>query len=356
MTVSIAMGGMFGDEGKGKVISYLALHDNPAIVARAGVGPNAGHSVYLDGKKYKIREIPSGFVNPKARLLIGAGVLIDPNVTLQEIEECRVKGRLGIDGRCTVILPEHIERDKGSEHLSKNVKSTGTGCGPANEDRVKRVAKLVRDVPELRGYVTDVAKEVNEAVDRGKDVLIEGTQGSALSLYYGTYPYVTSKDTNASTFAADVGLGPTRINRIYVVFKAYMSRVGGGPFPTKLAQDNIQKFPVFRALYNSAEKKGDVNETIAEALGERGTVTGRLRQIGYFDYELARYSLMLNGTKDMVITCIDKLFPAAAGCRDYKDLPPDAKAYLKDIEKKSGGKIVLISTGPNPEDTIDLRA
>jgi adenylosuccinate synthase len=355
MTVSIALGGMYGDEGKGKVISYLAVNDDPSIVARAGVGPNAGHTVYRDGKKFKIREIPTGFVNPNTRLLIGAGVLINPEITLKEIKEAQIEDRIGIDGRCTVITQDHIDRDKKSEHLSKTVKSTGTGCGPANEDRVKRVAKLVKDEPSLAKFVTDVAVEVNEAVDKGDFLMIRRPPRSTLSLYYGTYPYVTSKDTNASTFAADVGLGPTKIDNVYLAFKAYMSRVGAGPFDTYVDESNINKHPVLKRIYDEAEKMGSVNETLAEYFDEKGTVTGRLRKVGSFDYKLAKYSLMLNGTKDMVVTCLDKLFPETVGVTDYGKLSSESKAYLDDLAKKSGGKIVMISTGPNPEDMVDLR-
>ena len=219
MTCSILVGGAWGDEGKGKCITYLCDKDKPTVIARAGVGPNAGHSVVLNGEKYGLRLIPSGFVQTGAKLLIGAGVLVNPDVffsELSDLDKYDVKSRTFIDPRCSIITEEHQERDKGSEHLFKKIGSTGSGCGPANSDRVMRTAKMAKDIPELEDYLMDVSLECNERIDEGEDVFIEGSQGFGLSLYYGTYPFVTSKDTTASTFAADVGVGPTKIDEVTI--------------------------------------------------------------------------------------------------------------------------------------------
>ncbi len=357
--VTVIVGGQFGDEGKGKIISYIATKDKPKIIARAGIGPNAGHTVYKNGKRYALRMIPCGFVNDRARLLIGAGVLVDPKVLLKEIKETKTKGRCFVDKRCAIIEQKHRDLDSSNKHLSEIIGSTKTGCGPANADRVYRTVKLAQDVPELKGYVTDVPLELDEAINKGEKVLIEGTQGFALSLYYGTYPFVTSKDTSASTIAADVGVGPTKIDDVMVTFKAYITRVGGGPLRTEINAGNIKKHVLWSNLLKKAKKDGidkrDVNTTLAEYLDEKGTVTGRYRRVGNFDFELAKYSIMVNGATQLAVTCLDKLFPECFGVRGFEELSNNAKSYLKNIEKKLGLKASLISTGPDINHMIDLR-
>lgn len=336
MTCSILVGGAWGDEGKGKCITYLCSNYKPSIIARAGVGPNAGHSVEFNGEKYGLRLTPSGFVHTDAKLMIGAGVLVNPDVLYKEFDDLakyNVKERMSIDSRCAIITEDHMDRDKSSEHLAKKIGSTGSGCGPANSDRVMRTINLARDYPELEEYITDVSLEVNEAINDGEEVFIEGSQGFALSLYYGTYPFVTSKDTTASTFAADVGVGPTKVDEVIDVFKAYISRVGEGPFPTEMTQEE-------------AESRG---------LEEYGVVTGRRRRIGYFDMELAKESCRINGATQIALTCVDRLYPDCARTQDYNDLSAETKAFINDIESETNVPVTIISTGPDLKDTIDLR-
>jgi adenylosuccinate synthase len=330
----IIAGGQWGDEGKGKVVAYLALKDKPKIIARAGVGPNAGHTVHYRGKTYGLRQIPSGFVYEGARLLIGPGVLVNPEVVLKELEMTGTADRFGVDGRCTVIERSHIEQDMKSEYFQKKIGTTGTGCGPANVARVSRTAKLVEEVPELRPYLTDVPKEVNDSIDRGELVFVEGSQGFGLSLIHGTYPYVTSKDTTAATFAADVGIGPTKVDEVMLIFKAYTSRVGLGPFPTEISQEK-------------AEELGIV---------EFGTVTGRRRRIGLFDFQLAKRAVMINGATQLTVTNLDRMFKGATKVQRWGDLPSDAKDYVTKIEEELGVPVTLISTGSDIEDIIDLRS
>jgi len=336
MTCNILVGGGWGDEGKGKCITYLCYNDNPDIIARAGVGPNAGHSVEFHGDKYGLRMIPSGFVHKDARLLVGAGVLVDPEVFLYELDylnKYEVKRRTFADYRCAIIEQDHKDRDQASDYLSKKIGSTGTGCGPANSDRVMRVAKLAGEVDKMGGYTTDVPLEVNNALDEGRDVFIEGSQGFGLSLYYGTYPFVTSKDTTSSTAAADVGVGPTRIDDVIVVFKSYITRVGEGPFKTEMSQED-------------AEKMG---------IEEYGTVTGRRRRVGLFDMDLAKESCMINGATQIALTCVDRLFPQCERVKDYSKLNAETKKFIDEIEGETGVPVTIISTGPDLEDTIDLR-
>ncbi|MBE8539053.1 adenylosuccinate synthetase [Geoglobus acetivorans] len=333
MSATIVVGGFWGDEGKGKIIAHIAHSDKPKVIARGGVGPNAGHTVEFDGKSFGIRMIPSGFVYGDAKLLIGAGVLVNPEVFLNEVKMLNVEERARIDYRCAIIEPKHIEADKSSEHLAGKIGSTGSGCGPANADRVMRVARLAKDVVELQPFLTDVPLEVNETIDSGEFVLIEGSQGFALSLYYGTYPYVTSKDVSASSIAADVGVGPTKIDDVVVVFKTFPTRVGSGPFPTEMSQEE------------------------AESLGivEYGTVTGRRRRVGWWDPELARYSAMINGATQIAITGIDRLDKECYGVTEWGKLTPKAKEFVERVEDDTGVPVTLISTGPSLEQIIDLR-
>jgi len=330
----IVAGGQWGDEGKGKIVGYLALHDKPKIVARAGVGPNAGHTVYSRGKKFGLRQLPCGFVYEGARLLIGPGVLINPEVVLKEVELTGAGDRLGVDRRCAVIESSHIEQDRTSTHLKGKIGTTGTGCGPANVARVNRTAKLAGEIPEFERFLTDVPQEVGDALRGGESVLVEGSQGFGLSLIHGTYPYVTSKDTSASTLAADVGVGPTSVDDVILVFKAYVSRVGSGPFPTEMTQEE-------------AERLGIV---------EYGTVTRRRRRIGKFDFELAKRAVMINGATQLTITCLDRLFKGSSGVRSYGQLPADAKAFIERIEGALKVPVALISTGRELESVIDRRS
>lgn len=336
MTCTIVVGGQWGDEGKGKIISYLCEKDKPSIVARGGVGPNAGHSVEVNGEKYGIRMVPTGFPNKSSKLAIGAGVLVDPEVLLKEIEmldKFNIKDRLIIDKNCGIIEEKHKEMDKSNSHLSKEIGSTGTGCGPANVDRAMRILKLAKDVEVLKPFLGDVSDAVNDALDKNENVLIEGTQGTLLSLYYGSYPYVTSKDTTASSFAADVGVGPTKVDEVVVVFKSYPTRVGEGPFPTEMSIEESEKL----------------------GLVEYGTVTGRRRRIGFFDFELAKRVCRLNGATQIAITCLDKYDKECYGITNYDDLTEKGKSFIKEIEEKVGIPVKLISTGPELHQTIDLR-
>jgi adenylosuccinate synthase len=333
MSCTIIVGGFFGDEGKGKIVAHIAHQDRPTIISRGGVGPNAGHTVLVGEKEYGVRMVPSGFVYEDARLFIGTGVLVDPRVFLRETEVLGVSGRVFVDHRCGIIEEDHIVRDKGSEHLSKKIGSTGTGCGPANMDRVNRTGRQAKDVPELAPYLIDVPLELNTAMDRGENIILEGTQGFGISLYFGTYPFVTSKDTSASQIAADNGVGPTRIDDVIVVFKAYPTRVGEGPFSTEMSRADSD----------------------ARGIQEFGTVTHRQRRIGEWDGKMARYSAMVNGCTQAAITGIDRVDEACAGVTDYSKLTKKAKAFLDHAEDEIGRPITIVSTGPELSQIIDMR-
>lgn len=330
MTVTIICGGQYGDEGKGKIVSYLAQNTKVRAFARAGTGPNAGHTVVVDGTTYKLQLVPSGFFNEESISYIGAGMLINPKIFLKEVEKTGLEGRIFVDSHTGIIEENHIQRDKGSKHLREVVGSTGTGCGPANEDRAKRVLKLAKDIPELSKYICNVSDELNNIIENGQNVIIEGSQATFLSLIHGTYPFVTSKDVTASTFAADVGIGPTKIDEVIVVFKVYVTRVGTGPLAGELSPSEI-------------EDRG---------WQEYGTVTGRLRRAAPFDFELARKAVRLNGATSIALTKLDILYPELSGKQDHSSIPEEALEFIEKIEDSCGVRVKFLSTGPNAKDMI----
>ncbi len=217
--------------------------------------------------------------------------------------------------------------------MKSEIGTTGTGCGPANAERANRSIKLAEEINELEEYITDVPSKVNTAIENGEEVLIEGSQGFGLSLYFGTYPYVTSKDVTASSLAADVGVGPTNIDEVILVLKAYISRVGSGPFPTEISHEE-------------AEKRG---------IAEYATVTGRKRRIGEFDFELAKRSARINSATQLAITNVDRLFEGNDKIKQYEELTEEAQNFIGKVEKKLDIPVTLVSTGPDTKDTIDLR-
>ena len=332
MTSTVVVGGFFGDEGKGKIISYLALKDNPSIVVRGGAGPNAGHTVKDGDRTYKIRMLPSGFLNKKSKVMIGPGVVINPDVLLKEINDFDVSNRAFVDRNCGVIEQNHlIEDSKG--RLKETIGSTGSGTGPANAERAMRTLKLAKEIDSLSSYLEDVPTAVNVALDSNENVLVEGTQGTHLSLWHGTYPYVTSKDVTASAICSDIGLGPKKVDEVMVVFKSYVTRVGTGPMENELTPE----------------------ETSKKGWDEVGTVTGRQRRAAEFDFNLARKAIMLNSATQIAITKLDVLFPDCANKISLDSLNTEAKSFIKKIEQNLNVPVTLIGTGPNVNDVIDIR-
>jgi adenylosuccinate synthase len=333
MTTTVIVGGFWGDEGKGKIISYLAYAYNPTIIARGGVGTNAGHTVVFNGKEFGLRMIPSGITSKSARLLIGAGVLVDPEVFLKEIKETKCDDRIGIDFQAGIIEEEHRKMDQQNKHLSGKIGSTGSGCGPANMARAKRTLQLAKDIEELQPYLTDVSKEVNDAITAGDNVILEGTQGTMLSLFHGTYPFVTSKDVSASQICSDVGVGPTKVDEVVLVLKAFMTRVGKGPMPGTLTEEEMKE----------------------RGWAEFGTVTGRARRSAPIDFDIARKAVRLNGATHIALTKLDIIFPSCAKVQSFDKLPAEAKQFVKKIEQETGVPVILIGTGPEAKSIIDVR-
>lgn len=332
MPCTVVVGGFFGDEGKGKIISYLALKDNPSIVVRGGAGPNAGHTVKDGDKTYKIRMLPSGFLNKKSKVMIGPGVVINPEVLLKEVNDFNVNGRAFIDKNCGIIEEHHLSEDSKGR-LKEKIGSTGSGTGPANAERAMRTLKLAKEIESLSSFIIDVPNSVNSALDSQENVLVEGTQGTHLSLFHGTYPYVTSKDVTASAICSDIGLGPKKVDEVLVIFKSYVTRVGTGPMDNELTPE----------------------ETSQKGWSEVGTVTGRQRRAAEFDFDLARRAIMLNSATQIAITKLDVIFPDCANKTSFDSLNDEAKTFIKKIEEKLNVPVTLIGTGPQVNDVIDIR-
>jgi adenylosuccinate synthase len=329
----VTIGGFYGDEGKGKVIAYLAINDNYNLAARGGVGPNAGHTFVQNNKEYKVRMLPSAVLNKDTKLLIGAGVLVEPNTLLKEINTFDAIDRTFIDFQCGIIEQHHPERDKKDDHLKETIGTTGTGTGPANADRALRKLKLAKDIPEVALFLEDISNSINYSIDNKENVLIEGTQGTFLSLYHGMYPFVTSKDVTASAICSDVGVGPKKIDDVLIVFKSYVTRVGEGPLANEIGT-------------KEAKEKNWL---------EFGSVTGRERRAAPFDFNLAKKSIRINSATQIALTKLDIIFPECKGIKEYSKLTKEATKFIENIESEAGIPVTIIGTGAEINDTIDRR-
>ncbi|EZQ03069.1 MULTISPECIES: adenylosuccinate synthetase [Acidianus] len=330
--LSLLVGGFYGDEGKGKIASYLAIRDSPEIIVRTG-SINAGHTVVYNGEKWKIRIIPSGFLSKTTTLMLAPGSLTSLEEFFKEIKITDTENRIFIDRHVGIITQKEIQDERTDENLIKNVGSTGQGVGYAESRRVLRVLKLAKDYVELEKFLTDVPESVISALGKGKDVQVEGTQGTFLSLYHGEYPFVTSRNTTSSGILSEVGIGPKYVNEVIVVFKAFVTRVGNGYLEGELSPDEADKL----------------------GLVESGTVTGRRRRVAPFNIKLAKESVKINSATQVAITKIDSIFKDSYRVREYQKLPSEAKRWLDDVENELGVPITLIGTGEDTLDIIDLR-
>ncbi len=330
--LTIVVGGFFGDEGKGKVVSYLSLADRVKVGVRCG-SVNAGHTVVMDGKIWKLRIVPSAFVNPTAKLLIAPGALVRLDVLMEELAATGCDGRLFLDPNTGVIEEIHVKREASDALLRGRIGSTLQGVGAAMSDRVLRRLRLAKDFKRLSGMLTDVPGVIHDAIKRGDNVLVEGTQGTYLSLYHGTYPYVTSRDTTASAFASEAGIGPKDVDEVIVVFKAYVTRVGGGPLEGELSADEVAR-------------RGWV---------ERASVTGRLRRVAPFNLSLAKRAVMINSATQAAITRVDALDREAYGVREWLKLPASVRRWVEEVEDAIGVPVTIIGTGPEVRSVVDRR-
>ena len=421
MSGLVLLGAQWGDEGKGKVTDYLG--EMADVVIRYQGGNNAGHTVVVGEEEFKLRLIPSGILNPKAICVIGNGVVIDPNVLLKEIKYLQEKGvdtsGLRISERAHVIMPYHIAIDTYDEEAKgeKKIGTTKNGIGPCYSDKYNRIGIRIADLidkevfaerlkstleiknnllvkfygkepmdyqeifdkyslmaEEIKGYVTDTSYLVDEALKAGKKVLFEGAQGTLLDIDHGTYPYVTSSNPIASYAAVGVGVGVQNINSVLGIAKAYTTRVGEGPFPTELFDED-------------GAKMRDIGH-------EFGTVTGRARRCGWIDTVMLRYAIRLSGINGLALMKLDVMdslakvkicthyecdgervetFPCSlkklAKCKpvyveldgwqcdtskakSYDELPANAKKFIETIEEYTNVPIKLVAVGPKRDQTI----
>ena len=251
----------------------------------------------------------------------------------EELDKTESERRIGVDYQCPIVEERHKMQEKNSEHLSKKVGSTKSGVGACNAERALRMVRLARQIQQLQPYTCDTVSEIHEALSKNRSIMVEGTQGTFLSLYHGTYPYVTSKDVTASQACADVGIGPTQVNDVVVIFKSYVTRVGEGPLDGQL----------------------DRNEVLKRGWMEHGTVTGRERRAAPFDFKLAKRAVELNGATQIALTKIDVLFPETKGKRDLTELSKEARQFISKVEAETTIPVSLIGTGPSEQDMIDLR-
>jgi adenylosuccinate synthase len=417
----VLLGAQWGDEGKGKATDILG--DKVKYVVRYQGGNNAGHTVVIGDQKYALHLLPSGILTPTCIPVIGNGVVIDPAVLLEEIRGLNERGvntsNLKISTNAHLITPYHRTIDKVSERFLGKAKigTTGRGIGPAYADKINRIGIRVQDLFDpsilrqkiegalrdknqvlikvfnrkgieiddvlreyleyaeiLRPYVTDTSLLLNQALDKGETVLLEGSQGTLLDVDHGTYPFVTSSNPTAGGASTGSGIGPTRISRVIGIVKAYTTRVGSGPFPTELFDDDGEK--------------------LRSVGGEFGTTTGRSRRTGWYDAPIARYAVRINGLTDFFLTKLDVLtgwekipvcvayeidgkrveeVPSSQSdfhhakpiyeylpgwsediskARKISDLPTNAQNYVKFLEEISGAPMSAIGVGPGRDDTI----
>ncbi|MHB1168780.1 MAG: adenylosuccinate synthase [Longimicrobiales bacterium] len=417
----VVVGAQWGDEGKGKIVDVLAAH--VSVIARYQGGANAGHTVHVGDDEFVLHQIPSGILYDDTRCLLGNGVVFDLEQFFQELDALHERGihaepQIGISGRAHLLLEHHKALDRAHERKRGDAKigTTGKGIGPAYEDKIARAgvrAADLMDVDRARRLIiaaaeraneklraagaetvdanaiaertlafrerilpllTDTGLEIEQALHRGERVLLEGAQGAMLDVDHGTYPYVTSSSTTAGGAATGVGIGPTRIDSVLGVVKAYTTRVGSGPLPTELTDE--------------------LGERLREIGGEYGATTGRPRRCGWFDAVVVRYAALVNGLTGLALTKLDVLdefdeirictgyradgkeyehFPydfgvldrvepiyetfqgwksSTSDARTIADLPPRALEYVHRLEELTGVPVAFVSVGTRREQII----
>ena len=424
MPAIVIVGAQWGDEGKGKATDLLG--DSVDYVVRYQGGNNAGHTVVIGDESYALHLLPSGVLSPAVTPVIGNGVVIDPGVLIEEIAGLQARGvscnRLLISANAHLIMPHHRALDRVTERFlgTARIGTTGRGIGPTYSDKVARVGIRAQDLfdpgifgqklelvlreknqvltkvynrrgidaaavaaeylgyaQRLKPYLADTGLVLNNALDEGKVVLLEGAQATLLDVDHGTYPFVTSSSPTAGGACAGSGIGPTRISKVIGIVKAYTTRVGAGPFPTELRDAQ--------------------GEWLRKTGGEYGVTTGRERRTGWFDAVVARYATRVNGITDYFLTKLDVLSGLAkvpvcvaydvAGTRydeipmtqtdfhhavpvyeyldgwwedisaakEFSDLPRNARDYVMAVEEKIGAPIAAVGVGARRDQTLELR-
>lgn len=348
--VDVVIGGQYGSEGKGNVAFHIASEYD--VLMRVG-GPNAGHMVPTEPSPYTHRLLPSGtLANPSALLLIGPGATLDLTVLLAEIADCGVEaGRLFIDPLAMII--EHEDR-VAEKQMKKDIGSTGKGGGAAAARRimgrsttVKPAVRMARDVQELAAFVKPVTDVLESSFRAGKLVLLEGTQGTLLSIFHGFYPWVTSRDTTTAACLSEAGIGPHRLRRVLMVVRTYPIRVGNPPESSSGRMSQEVDWDVI------AQRSG-LDETKLRS-NEKGSVSGSKRRVAEFDWELLRRAAELNGATDIALTFADYLDARNGNARRFDQLTTETIHFVDEIERVGGAPVSLIFTGFDSRSMIDRR-
>jgi adenylosuccinate synthase len=348
--VDIIIGGQYGSEGKGNIVSYLAPEYD--ILIRVG-GPNAGHKVYgPDGVKFTHHQLPSGTLSaPRAQILIGPGAVLNMDKLLDEIAACKVDvERLKIDPQAMIISEADILEERKKGGLVQRIGSTGQGVGVATARRIRERhgnVLLAKDAQHLRPYISPTLEHLELAYARGMRVLLEGTQGTALSIYHGNYPHVTSRDTTASGTMSEAGIAPKRVRRVIMTSRTYPIRVAdpksgtSGPMSQPLSWAEI------------ARRSGLNLSRLRKA--ERTSTTNRRRRVAEFDWALLQRAALLNGATDIALTFVDYIHADNQHARRFEQLTPATMRFVEEVERVSRAPVSLISTRFHPRCIIDRR-
>jgi adenylosuccinate synthase len=322
----------WGDAGKGKFSAFLSMKEDAAGCVRAGIGPNAGHSIYVGGNLIKARLLPLGFMCPTTKLYIGPGVAVDPSVFLSEVTQTATQGRAFIDYRCPVILEEHKEREKNDPQL-KEIDSTMSGAGAARADYIMRRGKRVESVESLKPYLTDAVEECNRIATTGT-LIVEGAQATFLSLYLSNrYPYTTSDNCTTAALADDIGLNWKLIEKVLLLVKCLPTAVGNGPLPNEMTKDEI----------------------LQSGLAEYGVNTGRFRRrVRSIDSSLLKYSVMLNGPTEIALTYCDQYDLEMRDCMDESRITKKMRELISQVELWAGTRVSYLETGKDFRSILPL--
>lgn len=335
MPATIVVDAFWGDSGKGKTTAHLARKLDASLAVRAGVGTNAGASFTLDdGTLVKHRQLPTAWVNPRTRLAVGPGVLVNPEILADEVQRFAVADRTLVDPRCGVITPDDLAEDAADPFLREVVGTSRSGVGPARARYVNRKAQRAADLPELASLVGDVAHEANTRSAAGEVVLVESAQGMQLSLSLSfEYPCTTVKNCTSAAAIDDVGLSWRQVGDVVLVVKALPTRVGEGPLPYEMPHE----------------------EAVARGIAEYGVNTGRpRRKASRIDPDLLGYATMVNGPTQIALTFADHLDPAVKGARTADRLTPTVRRVIDEVEQVTGCPVTMVDTGPLLGDMIDL--
>jgi len=344
--VDVYVGGQYGSEGKGHIISYVAREYQ--VLVRVG-GPNAGHKVYMDGGAVTHHQLPSGTLRTDAKLLIAPGAVLNIELLLREVAQCRVPvDRLVIDPQTMIITKEDISSEAA---LQKMIASTKQGVGFATARKIRergRKVMLATDHKQLRPYTGSVWEELEKAYSAGKRVLLEGTQGTGLSIHHGSYPYVTSRDTTVAGCLSEAGIPPSRVRKIVMVCRTYPIRVQNpakgtsGPMSREIGWPEISRrsgIPLAKLIKT-----------------EKTSTTNRDRRVGEFDWALLRKAAAINGPTDIALTFADYLHKANEDARRFEQLHPDDIQFIEQVERVAAAPVSLISTRFDFRSIIDRRA